>query len=457
MTTYLGEYSLVSSGGANRSVDIFHGSGTGDLFTKVAFDCPKPIVIEMSEEQVKTELDRVRTILNKIVKSNGLEDFKVHRMGGLMNLDSGFGGCINVNPLFSHTLSDNGLAFVLSHEIAHNICRHFSEQMVAMFQLDKVNIHFNAHDDSVFSGLLKSHEMEADKIGISLAMNAGFDKSGAKEFLLSNDFYNFDKNLYLSYFPYAYCEHPSPEVRVALIDDFIKNNNNFNVDTKYYDDRFNQFRDLALNPDIRVKYNAEKQLAKRILPDLEKEKDYYIESISKSLYLPKEEKIKISHLLKDIQESRTKFAIDDTTLIQHKSAISHGMSDKLSYRAAIITCAKAKEKAFQSVAEKVIASITDKEKKDFYERKVQEIGRKRILGEKVRNITSDLQCKILNAPRKMILGLSDTVNRGISVVNSSIERTEIGKFVPAVEKKLVGKIRYSEKQTFKRFETENSR
>lgn len=131
-------------------------------------------------------------------------------------------------PLFD---SDDELAVVMGHEIAHAIARHGNERMSQQMILNGVGTVLTPTDTtqvSIFQkvfmgsatlGMLaysRSHESEADKLGLVFAKVAGYDPNAAITFW---------KKMAAqggSGVPEILSTHPSDEKRIADLEEFLK-------------------------------------------------------------------------------------------------------------------------------------------------------------------------------------------------------------------------------------------
>ena len=78
----------------------------------------------------------------------------------------------------TESLSDDGLAIIIGHEIAHIAAGHAVEQV----SRDVVNLSHHHHDDARLSGFYAiDAEYEADMVGLLYATLAGYDASKASE------------------------------------------------------------------------------------------------------------------------------------------------------------------------------------------------------------------------------------------------------------------------------------
>ena len=110
----------------------------------------------------------------------------------------------------------------------------------------------------------------------------------------------------------------------------------------------------------------EKEMVEQVLPILKAESEYYKKEIAKLPLLPKEERIHLSGYLTKLINEEKKYGINEKILKENKRAASKGLDDKLSHRAALIEIAKDKERTFRGIAETVLSSITEQDKKELY-------------------------------------------------------------------------------------------
>ncbi|MCB9194843.1 MAG: M48 family metallopeptidase [Flavobacteriales bacterium] len=131
-------------------------------------------------------------------------------------------------PLFA---SDDEMAVVMGHEIAHAIARHGNERMSQQMVINGVGSVLSPADTtqvSIFQqvfigsatlGMLKysrNHETEADKLGLVFAKLAGYDPSAAITF--------WEKMAAQggAGMPEIFSTHPSDERRIADLKEFLK-------------------------------------------------------------------------------------------------------------------------------------------------------------------------------------------------------------------------------------------
>lgn len=100
--------------------------------------------------------------------------------------------------ILKYTQSVNGLAVVMSHEVAHALARHGGERvsrsMIAQLGLTAVQVGLNTNNPAIMQGIAlaygvgvelpfsRSQESEADHIGLILMAKAGYDPRGAVPF-----------------------------------------------------------------------------------------------------------------------------------------------------------------------------------------------------------------------------------------------------------------------------------
>lgn len=130
-------------------------------------------------------------------------------------------------PLFA---SDDEMAVVMGHEIAHAIARHGNERMSQQMIINGVGSVLSPADTtqvSIFQqvfigsatlGMLKysrNHETEADKLGLVFAKVAGYDPYAAITFWEKMAAQG-------SSVPEIFSTHPSDERRISDLDEFLK-------------------------------------------------------------------------------------------------------------------------------------------------------------------------------------------------------------------------------------------
>lgn len=136
-------------------------------------------------------------------------------------------------PLFA---SDDEMAVVMGHEIAHAIARHGNERMSQQMVINGVGSVLSPADTaqvSIFQqvfigsatlGMLKysrNHETESDKLGLVFAKLAGYDPTAAITFWEKMAATGGQKP------PEIFSTHPSDERRIADLKEFLKEIDNY--------------------------------------------------------------------------------------------------------------------------------------------------------------------------------------------------------------------------------------
>ncbi|GAB4377399.1 MAG: M48 family metallopeptidase [Salibacteraceae bacterium] len=134
------------------------------------------------------------------------------------------------------TQNEIGLAVVLGHEIAHAIARHGNERMsqLLLAQLGGVALGIALHEQPETTrelflqsyglssqlgilGFSRTHEVEADKIGLVFMAMAGYDPRAAI------DFWQRMANLKENQLPEFLSTHPHDETRIAKLQAYMPN------------------------------------------------------------------------------------------------------------------------------------------------------------------------------------------------------------------------------------------
>ena len=437
LNTILGKYSITSGGGMNSNVEVF----SGDMFTRVINNCPDPIVIKMSDEEILKEMDRVTSIINRITDANGFDRMGVIQGNGRDNLQAPGNNKIYANPLYTHLLSENELAFSVSHELAHNQNRHFGEDFMILHSSEEIDLKFGTKDKAmVCKAICKAHEIEADIIGAKIAMKAGYTpndvRDGMGEFLNGVKMYEKGMQTYLNVMPYTVVEHPIPAIRYAMVDAALNNPELMD----FYSPSHIVVPDKTKSSDLERHLAFEKEMVERILPILKAESEYYKKEIAKLPLLPKEERIHLSGYLTKLINEEKKYGINEKVLKENKRAASKGLDDKLSHRAALIEIAKDKERTFRGIAETVLSSITEQDKKELYEKKLQEIDRSRIRRDKVVIRLQGIEKLAKKAIASPFIISAKTIDTAIHTAFAMHRNTKIGKFIPDAVENLVNKV-----------------
>lgn len=144
------------------------------------------------------------------------------------------GKVVVYSGIFDYIKDETGLAVVMSHEIAHAVARHGNERMsqqlmvtlggvglsVALSQKpeETKNIFLSCYGVGSSIGLLaysRTHEYEADKIGMVFMALAGYDPSKAV------DFWERMSKISGVKLPQFLSTHPSDENRIKAIKEFL--------------------------------------------------------------------------------------------------------------------------------------------------------------------------------------------------------------------------------------------
>ena len=146
------------------------------------------------------------------------------------------GGKIAVyTGILKYTQDEQGLAVVMGHEVAHALARHGNERMTAQLGVAALSIGLavglSGHDPTtrnLFLGAFgagasvgvmlpfsRSHETEADKLGLQLMARAGYDPNAAIPFWKRMGESGGQKP------PEFLSTHPSNETRIRNIEEFL--------------------------------------------------------------------------------------------------------------------------------------------------------------------------------------------------------------------------------------------
>jgi len=173
-------------------------------------------------------LDRVGARLAKVSNQPGFEwEFKVIDNPEMVNAFCLPGGKVAVyTGILPIADTEAGLAVVVGHEIAHATARHgaerMSQQLGANMALEAASIGLqnNKNHDAIMAGLgigatvgvllpySRTHESEADKIGLTYMAKAGYDPNEAARF-----WERMDAMAQGSRPPQLLSTHPSPDKR----------------------------------------------------------------------------------------------------------------------------------------------------------------------------------------------------------------------------------------------------
>ena len=289
-------------------------------------------------------------------------------------------------------MSDAGVAYIAGHELAHHYCKHKELNATLCEAMDTVNkgLGIDDLDNSLILSQAKFFEMEADKYGSLFAYRAGFPKEGATEFFLSEEWDTLDTRIKSQIDPSYDRVHPGPEERVQLIRDVFTNIDSMSFSPDEFSLRVDflngylQQENLSEEQRFQNSLKVEKAISHLITPSLQKEKELYEQQMDSILSLPKEEKIKLSSFLKDSAEALEKNKVDTKTLMESRSAQKEGKEDILSHRAEIASYALGREEKFKDTVQQVFSSISEDDKKELYKKKLLNISKSKLYGEKIK-------------------------------------------------------------------------
>lgn len=194
------------------------------------------------EEKVSTDPELVgivRRVADRIVRASDRTDYKwevtVFDDPKTVNAFALPGGKIGVyTGILPIARNEAGLAVVLGHEVAHVIARHgaerVSQQIGATLALEaaSVGLRNNPNHNAIMAGLglganvgvllpySRTHESEADRIGIRYMARAGYDPREAPRF-----WERMNTEAGGSRPPEFLSTHPSPEKRTAELEKLV--------------------------------------------------------------------------------------------------------------------------------------------------------------------------------------------------------------------------------------------
>lgn len=202
-------------------------SFNGNLLDKIVYNFPKDIVYESSFYELNDSIYRVSNISKKIYEKNNIPDRYRQIFIGISNTDysDNDGENIRINLVKVKFLNDDELASLLSHEIAHKLCGH-SELIEELISIHSVlNKEYHDNDNSFIFGVRRVFELEADKVGIYLAKNAGYD-----EFAYKTELGKFEPQPVTDIEEYnIFSSHPSIFDRLKFLDSIDFSNYQFDI------------------------------------------------------------------------------------------------------------------------------------------------------------------------------------------------------------------------------------
>jgi predicted Zn-dependent protease len=194
--------------------------GNIDMVKQVGSDISAAVVKYFTDNNLSSRLDGYQWEFN-LVKNDSTPNAWC-MPGGKVVVYSG---------IFPYTRDNNGLAVVLSHEIAHAVARHGNERMSQELLTQFGSVALNeaikqkpAQTQSIFNGAYglgsqfglllpfsREHELEADKLGLIFMAMAGYDPQNAIPFWERMSSMGGSKP------PEFMSTHPSDATRIARI------------------------------------------------------------------------------------------------------------------------------------------------------------------------------------------------------------------------------------------------
>jgi predicted Zn-dependent protease len=192
------------------------------------------------EEKATEAAERVRTIGNLVVKQSDAKStpyqFQFHLLGDRKTVNAFAlpGGKVGVySGLIKLVASDDEIAIVMGHEIAHVTARHGAQRMTngvvaaGLGVLLGVATNDSRNSDAILAGyglfaggtvlaFSRAHESEADHIGLHYAAKAGYDPHASIAFWEKMAKANEGSNV-----PVFLRTHPSDERRIADLQKWI--------------------------------------------------------------------------------------------------------------------------------------------------------------------------------------------------------------------------------------------
>lgn len=211
----------------------------GGFIDKAVYGFPKPFVFTLMEDERYEVERRIFNIGEKVFGLSGRNQdemifYQTTSAFGIDYAQISSIGELQINPVKMKYLSDDELAYVLGHEATHLFCKHFRMGDILKDIVKENECYFGKSDDSFFTGLSRYFEFEADRIGVSLAVNAGFNPFGYRtemgkySFLFDQDSSGFDMRN----------THPSDIDRIRYLDgkNFVKRDFDFDYFRKRLSD-----------------------------------------------------------------------------------------------------------------------------------------------------------------------------------------------------------------------------
>ena len=213
----------------------------GNFIDFLAYNFPDEMTYSFDDLIENNTKQRVYNIVQRIYKYNNIEPDDRQTLSAFGDIDyvGTSNGIIHFNPGMVKDLNDSELAFVFSHEIAHNLCGHEILYNKLSSIHNEISSFFAVEKNDYFNSLLvRSFEYEADAVGVFLCKDIVEDayayrsESGKFQFLFWKDMEEF--NLFSS--------HASSCDRVAYLDKIDFSNYKFQISD--YKKRLKEINDV---------------------------------------------------------------------------------------------------------------------------------------------------------------------------------------------------------------------
>lgn len=231
--SYIIIITLILSFSSCGNINIFPISSDitiGELYNENLSEQNEQIVSEKKNPELYTILNHIK---NEILKSPAIKyrnefqwKLKIIKNDSIINAFCTPGGYIYIyTGLIKFLETEDQLAGVIGHEIAHADLRHSTQQMTKQVGLSAILFFFGLNDNvftEMASGLAnlsfsRDHETEADKYSVLYLSSTNYDPKGVSYFFekLEKENKNQNQFQFLS-------THPNPENRNQFIEKYWK-------------------------------------------------------------------------------------------------------------------------------------------------------------------------------------------------------------------------------------------